>query len=80
MAHFRGYVEGGRGEASRLGTKSSGITVVAQSWEGQIRVTLHEQDGEDWATVTVGPNPGMYGDTLPKRMLAHGPIASLRGK
>lgn len=37
MAHLRGIVAGERGyEASRLGSKASGIVVEAQSWEGKI--------------------------------------------
>lgn len=41
MAHFIGYLLGNRGEASRLGTKSSGITASAQGWSigGRVEVT-----------------------------------------
>lgn len=39
MAHLRGIVRGQRGgDASRLGTKDSGLVVEAQSWEGKISV------------------------------------------
>lgn len=45
MSHFYGYLQGARGEATRCGHKSSGLTVKAASWNGSIRVTLsHEQD------------------------------------
>lgn len=32
MAHFIGYLQGNRGDVSRLGSKSSGITASAQGW------------------------------------------------
>ena len=40
MAHFLGSIQGSRGEASRLGTKSSGLDVTAASWSGSVRVRL----------------------------------------
>lgn len=40
MAHFYGTLQGNRGEASRLGTKDSGITTYAASWEGAVRVHI----------------------------------------
>ena len=58
MAHFRGTTSGGRGEASRLGTKASGIRVEAQSWAGKVVVTLEERDGVDFARVTLEPHHG----------------------
>ena len=33
MARFRGVVQGNRGEASRLGAKSSGITAQINGWD-----------------------------------------------
>lgn len=49
MAHYRGIIQGQRGEASRLGTKNSGLTVEAASWNGKIKVELYhdEESGED---------------------------------
>ena len=32
MAHFRAVIKGQRGEASRLGSKTSGIRARVQSW------------------------------------------------
>jgi len=40
MAHFRGILRGSRGEATRLGTKASGLRVEAQSWQGKLVVYL----------------------------------------
>ncbi len=39
MAQFRGTVQGNRGEASRIGHKSSGLTVKCNGW--QSGVTVH---------------------------------------
>jgi len=49
MAHFRGVVQGGRGEASRNGHKTTGLTATAASWRGAIEVSLsHDTEtGED---------------------------------
>ena len=48
MAHFYGSVEGrAQTEASRLGTKDSGITTEAASWNGAIRVTFWHDATED---------------------------------
>lgn len=47
MAHFRGTLQGSRGQASRLGSKQSGITTDAQSWEGAVSVTLTHDERLD---------------------------------
>lgn len=46
MAHFYGNLKGSRGEATRCGTKSSGIQVSARSWSGSVSVEL--SDDEDY--------------------------------
>ena len=60
MAHYRGTVQGGRTEASRLGTKSSGLHVEACSWQGKVAVTLtHDATtGQDIAEVWLRPHYG----------------------
>ena len=42
MAHFYGNLKGSRGEATRCGTKSSGIRVSARSWSGSVSVEMDE--------------------------------------
>ena len=58
MAHFRGTLQGARGEASRLGTRSSGLQTVAASWQGAVRVELYERDGYDCARISLTPHRG----------------------
>ena len=58
MAHFRGTIQGARGQASRLGHVSSGLQVEAASWQGKVTVSLFKQDGKDWALVCLAPHHG----------------------
>jgi len=53
VAHFRAVIRGSRGEASRLGHKSSGIYARVQTWGWDVVVDArhNEQDGNDWAEV-----------------------------
>jgi hypothetical protein len=55
MAHFYGTLKGSRGEASRLGTKSSGLTTIAASWNGAVKTELYEKGGRDFARVSLIP-------------------------
>jgi hypothetical protein len=45
MSHFYGTLQGTRGEATRCGTKNSGLVAYAASWSGAIRVQLIHDDG-----------------------------------
>ena len=49
MAHFIGKIQGVRGQASRFGTKQSGLTAIANGWNcgGFIEVIYDEKTGED---------------------------------
>jgi hypothetical protein len=59
MAHFYGTVQGNRGEASRLGSKDSGLETLAASWAGAIRVSLFvDPAGRDAYRVTQEPHNG----------------------
>lgn len=71
MAHFRGTVKGGRGMASRLGHKTTGLSVTARSWSGEVRVNLYfdKKSGEDHARIDVYGRNGGHVKTL-----YHGPI------
>lgn len=58
MAQFRGTVEGNRGEASRCGTKGSGLEVTANGWDIGIEADLRHVNGRDEVMVylTSGSN------------------------
>ena len=49
MAPFRGTIQGSRGEASRLGHKSSGLTLRANGWDigAEVRLIWNEQEQRD---------------------------------
>lgn len=72
MAHFYGTVQGTRGEASRLGTKNSGLTTVAATHQGSVRtyVYYNERHGCDWARVSLQPWEGKG----VSRLLYEGPV------
>jgi hypothetical protein len=57
MAHFYGTLDGSRGQATRMGTKNSGLQTVAASWQGAVEVTLHHDDHtqRDYATISLKP-------------------------
>lgn len=58
MAHFRGTVQGGRTEASRLGHKSSGLRTVAASWQGAVEVRVYTCGDVDYCEVSLTRHHG----------------------
>lgn len=40
MSYFYGTLQGSRGQATRCGTKNSGVTTQAASWNGAVQVDL----------------------------------------
>lgn len=60
MAHFYGTLQGARGEATRLGTKNSGIHTTTCSYQGKVRVVLDfdEKTGKDIATISLAKHMG----------------------
>jgi len=76
MAHFCGFVKGrARTETTRVGSKDSGLTTVAASWEGAVRVSLYAGPNEqDYAVVSLIPWEGR-GVT---RILYDGPVSGKR--
>lgn len=56
MSHFYGVMQGSRGEATRCGTKASGLQVTAASWGGAVQVDLYlDSMGRDCYRVTMKP-------------------------
>ena len=70
MAAFYGSVQGSRGEVHRLGTKKSGLAVVAASWDGSVETVLTH--GPDGVTATVRLKP-WHGHGV-SRELFQGPV------
>lgn len=44
MGHFYGNLQGNRGEATRMGSKDSGITAHIRGWSTGIYVACHVDD------------------------------------
>ena len=68
MAHFRATIQGARGEASRLGGKSSGIYTTTRGWN--IGVDCHlwydAENDRDILTVTVDRGSGTGNGSISK--------------
>ncbi len=75
MAHFRGTIQGARGEASRLGGKSSGLQITAASWQGAVCVDLYEKDGVDMARICLALHTNGAGS---HHEIYNGPIRGTR--
>ncbi|QOP65604.1 hypothetical protein SEA_SUIGENERIS_63 [Mycobacterium phage Suigeneris] len=67
MAHFYGTVQGQRGEASRLGSKNSGLA-SAQGWNVGCKVTIRHEDGRD--VVRVWRTTGSNGHGVSTKLIA----------
>jgi hypothetical protein len=60
MAHYRAVIHGSRGEASRLGTKKSGIKAIVNAWDIGVTVEARYENGANIFRVykTGGSNNG----------------------
>jgi len=76
VAHFYATLHGTRGEASRLGTKSSGMDATVASWQGAVSVRLWYDSATDtdMADVSLIPWHGA-GDSIP---LYAGPVSGAK--
>lgn len=61
MAHFYGSVQGGRGEATRLGHKNSGIRAMAQGWNQGVSINGYYNEEEDRDEFTIYATGGGNG-------------------
>ena len=73
MAHFYGTLQGSRGLATRMGTKGSGVTTYAASWQGCVIASVYynEKTGQDMARVELGTWHG----SGTNRILYEGPVS-----
>lgn len=53
MSHFYGTLQGNRGEATRCGSKKSGIATHAASWSGCVHARLYHNRAEDSTDASV---------------------------
>jgi hypothetical protein len=62
MAHFYGFIQGNRGDATRMGSKESGFTAWAQGWGSRIAANfgVNYHTDVDEASVTIGTGPSNY--------------------
>jgi hypothetical protein len=51
MAQFRAIIRGQRGEASRLGSKQSGMAAHVDGWTAGVTVRVSHVNGKDLFTV-----------------------------
>lgn len=70
MAQFRAMIQGQRGEASRLGSKKSGLRAYVNGWNKGVSVYLQydEKTGQDVVEVykTGGSNNGSHPELIAK--------------
>lgn len=76
MAQFYGTVEGKAGQASRLGSKASGMESRTMSYAGQVIVEMTHRNGIDWCRV-MGAD---HGQSTGTNVLYDGPASALSGK
>ena len=75
MAQFQGTVSGGRGEASRPGTKNSGIVTHAKGWNSGVEVHGYvDENGQDKFDIfmTTGSSHKMGKDFIGSVVLVDG--------
>lgn len=60
MAQFYGTLQGQRGEATRLGSKASGLTTTAAGWKGAIKVNIWHDEEHDQDQFEVRLTPWSY--------------------
>jgi len=63
MAHFYAEIQGNRGEATRMGTKDSGMRAHIRGWNVGVKVycTYNEETGEDEIEVYKTSGSNGYG-------------------
>lgn len=68
MAQFRGTLEGNRGQASRLGTKKSGISASADGWSigFNIAANYDTTKEQDYVSAELTGGSGGYNSRLPR--------------
>ena len=69
MAHFRATIQGMRGEASRLGSASGGISANVNGWNGGVSIRAHYDEEKGCDVFTVRRTGGSRGRSHPEQEL-----------
>ncbi len=75
MAQYRATLRGTRGEASRLGSKSTGMFAHVASWQGAVEVELTYDPATDTDNARVVLTRHHGNGSRPERVIYDGPIA-----
>ena len=70
MAHYYSRIKGNKGEATRCGTRSSGITARADSWSTGAITTINYNTTINADVVTLYATEGS-GDSYGKRIMSY---------
>ena len=70
MAHYYSRIKGNKGEATRCGTRSSGITARADSWSTGAITTINYSTTINADVVTLYATEGS-GDSYGKRIMSY---------
>ncbi len=67
MAQYRGVVKESRGEASRLGHKTSGLRVEANGWDigAEVSLSWNEEEQRDELSITSNHGSSGSGSEIP---------------
>lgn len=60
MAQFRATIKGQRGEASRLGSKNSGLSTTTDGWNIGASAWLHHEAGDKEDVLEIGITGGSH--------------------
>jgi len=65
MAQFRATIKGQRGEASRLGSKASGLKITVNGWDiGLLAYAEHQNDEDVIELYATGGSSASFSDVL----------------
>ena len=81
MAHFYGNMKGSRGEVTRCGTRSSGISAYVRGWGYGVNSSMDlGDDGKDCCTITITSGSNRMRPPVNTRITNKGMEAILDGR
>lgn len=78
MSALYGTLQGCRGEATRCGTRNSGIRVSAQSWNGSLITYLDQNEKDEKPTVRLYVSDGSSCSSWSAEEVFHGTLDELK--